>query len=170
MKAPLPIVVFAFGLLFLLDYPVVVQGQEPSTAFNAPITNLWQLDRLMNSNERLVRDVQLEATVCAASDSSIGVVILQDSTNTGFFHFGSGIPQLFPGDKVRIARKKCLLRRQEPGVHLTVQPVVDNNGIHARSTSGGGIGLKGGRHSILVEWFNRENDPSLEVKWHVPGA
>ena len=117
-----------------------------------------------------MRDVQLEATVCAATDTTMGVVILQDATDTELFEFSGGIPELSPGDKIRIDRKRCLLRRRDMGVEASVLPVVDNNGIHARSTSAGGIGLGKGRHELTVEWFNRAHRPSLEVKWQIPGS
>jgi len=118
----------------------------------------------------MVREVRLEATVCGVSDRDMGVVILQDATDTELFQFGSRLPELAPGDRVRINRKNCLLRRRDIGVQISGVPVVDNNGIHGRSTSAGGVGLKKGRHSITVQWFNEQYPPSLEVKWRIPGS
>jgi signal transduction histidine kinase len=145
-------------------------GQVSSPASNLPITNLLQLVQLLNSNERLKLDVQLEATVCAASEPAIGVVILQDSTGTELFEFCGGAPDLVPGDKVKINQKSCLLRRGDMGVQISASPVVGNYGIHAMSTVGGGISLEKGRHSLTLEWFNRMHPPGLEVKWQVPGS
>ena len=144
-----------------------VEGQ---TVANAPVTNLLQMVMLLNSDESVVREVHLEATVCAQSDPTLGVVILQDSTATELFQFSGGLPGLLPGDKVGINRRNCWLRRRDMGVQISAPPTVDNNGIHSKSTARGGIGLEKGRHSITIEWFNRTHPPGLEVKWQPPGS
>jgi signal transduction histidine kinase len=144
-------------------------AQPSFTAGNLPVTNLLQLAQLVTANERLMRDIQLEATVCAASEPAAGVVILQDDTNTELFEFTGGTPQLSAGDRVRISRKNCLLRRREMGVELSIRPVVDNDGLHGKSTTAGGIGLKAGRHPMEIDWFNRADSPILEVRWIIPG-
>jgi signal transduction histidine kinase len=169
LKTHASIAAWVRGLLLALGFLLQVHGQ-PSATSNLPVTNLFQLVTLLNSDEQLVRDVQIEATVCAASAPSIGVVILQDSTDTELFEFTGGTPELSPGDRIRISRRRCLLRRREMGVQVSVLPIVDNNGIHARSTSGGGAWFRKGRHPFTVEWFNREHPPSLEVKWQISGA
>src|SRR6185437_3736919 len=52
-----------------------------SSADDLPaITNLLQLTQSLDANERVIRDVDLEATVVAASGPSVGAVILQDAT------------------------------------------------------------------------------------------
>ena len=164
-----PIRAFLCGLLLVSGWLWKAHGQVPSPALDLPVTNLLQLVQLLNSNERLVRDVQLEGTVCAASDPAIGVVILQDATDTGLIEFRGGQLELLPGDKIRIDRKNCLLRRCEMGVQISARPAVDNDGLHARATTARGIGLKKGRHSFTLEWFNRSYLCSMEIKWQVPG-
>lgn len=164
------IAAFIFGVLWVSGSLWNAAGQVAPPTSNLPITNLLQLVQLLNSNERFTQDVQLEATVCAASDPTMGVVILQDATDTELFEFSGGAPALVPGDKVNIDQKNCLLRRRDMGVQISAAPVVGNYGIHAMSTTGGSINLKKGRHTITVEWFNRMHPPGLEVKWHVPGS
>ncbi len=164
-----PIRAFLCGLLLVSGWSWKAHGQVPSPAPDLPVTNLLQLVQLLNSNERLVRDIQLEGTVCAASDRAFGVVILQDATDTELIEFGGGEPELLPGDKIKIDRKACLLRRREMGAQISVRPVVDNDRLHARSTTGRGFGLKKGRHSFTLEWFNRVEECSLEMKWQPPG-
>jgi len=144
------------------------QGQSSSS--NLPVTNLLQLVQLLKSNERVVRDVQLEATVCAASDSAIGVMILQDATDTELVEFGSGEPEVSAGDRIRLEQKNCLLRRRDMGVQISALPVVDNDGIHAKSTSPGTIALKAGWHPLTIEWFNQLHDCFLQVAWQISNS
>jgi signal transduction histidine kinase len=159
------------GLFLLMSIGLWnAEGQVSSSELDPPITNLLQLVQLLNSNERFTRDVQLEATVCAASNPQMGVVILLDTTDTELFEFSGGTPALLPGDKVKLDQKNCLLRRRDIGVQISVSPTVGNFGIHPMSTVGGSISLKKGRHSIALEWFNRLHPPGLEVRWQLPGS
>jgi signal transduction histidine kinase len=140
------------------------------TSTNLPVTNLLQLVTLLNENEKEVRDVQLEATVCAASDPSIGVVILKDDTGVESIELGAGQPKFLPGEKVRIDQKKCLLRRRDLGAQISAAPIADNNMVHDRAFAFAGLGLRAGRHPITVEWFNQYHDPYLEVRRWPPLA
>src|SRR5215469_12051449 len=79
------IVACVCGLLLVSGFLFNAEGQAPVVATNAPVTNILQIVRLLTSRENVARDVQLEATVCAASDPAIGVVILQDPTDTELF-------------------------------------------------------------------------------------
>lgn len=161
---------FVIGLLLVLGGLWKAGGQVSPPASNLPVTNLLQMVQLLNSSERLTRDVRLEATVCAASDPNMGVAILQDGTDTELFEFSGGAPGLKSGDVVRINQENCLLRRREMGVQISTAPVIDNDGTHPRRTRGGAIRLTKGRHELTVEWFNRLNPSSLEVQWQAPGS
>jgi signal transduction histidine kinase len=134
------------------------------------VTNLLQLTELLNENEKEVRDVQLEATVCAASDPSVGVLILKDGTDTELIELGTGQPKFLPGQKIRIEQKKCLLRRRDLGAQISAAPIVDNNTVHDKTFSFGGLGLKAGRHAITVDWFNQFHTPYLQVRRWPPLA
>ncbi|HEU6448969.1 MAG TPA: ATP-binding protein [Verrucomicrobiae bacterium] len=169
MKTERTIVTVLWAFLLASGCQWNCNGQSAGTS-NLPVTNLLQMVRLINSDERATRDIQIEATVCAASRPAVGVVVLQDSTDTELFEFDGGGPELSPGDKVSIVRKNCLLRRGELGVKISVMPIVNNDGIHAMRTTQSGIGLREGRHSLTVEWFSREHEPGLEVKWVLPGS
>lgn len=146
-------------------------AQGSSIETDPPVTNLLQMIALLNDNERIERDVRLEATVCAASDRSIGVVVLKDATDVELVELGAGQPVLLPGEKIRLEQKKCLLRRRDMGAQISTAPVVDNNMVHDKLFSFSGLGLSAGRHHITVEWFNQYHDPVLEVhRWppHAP--
>lgn len=117
-----------------------------------------------------MRELQLDATVCDVSDPELGVVILQDASDTALVQFTGGLPDLTPGDKIGIHHRYVLVRRRELGVEVSMPAVVNNDGLHGRSTSPGTTRLKKGRHSITVEWFNRNLPPSLEIKWQLQGA
>lgn len=156
--------------VFFVGFSLSGNAQAQLSTLPTTITNLQQVVQVLNSNERVLADVRLEATVCAASDPKIGAAILQDGTDTELFEFGGGLPQLAPGDRIRIDCRRCLLRRREMGAQISILPVVENDGIHARRTTSGGIGLVSGRYPITLEWFNHTHEPSLEVKWHIPGS
>jgi signal transduction histidine kinase len=145
-------------------------AQTSSVSTNVPVTNLLQMVNLLNENEKEVRDVQLEATVCAASDPSIGVLILKDKTDVELVELGAGQAKFLPGQKIRIDQKKCLLRRRDFGAQISAAPIVDNNTVHDKTFSLGGLGLRTGRHAITVEWFNQFHIPYLEVRRWPPLA
>jgi signal transduction histidine kinase len=171
LKTRLSIAVRWFSLLLASGFLAKSYGQAalaPKT--NPTVTNLLQLVELVNADERLVRDVQLEATVCAAGDAATGVVILRDATAAELFEFSGRVPELSAGDVVRINRKNCLLRRRELGVQISTRPILDSDGIHGRRTTVGGLGLKKGRHPLSFEWFSRLNAPVMEIRWQVPGS
>src|SRR5690348_16568655 len=90
-----------FGLLLAVAAVWCVNAQDDLTNSlpdaSAVVTNLFQLTQLLNLQERVVRDVRLEATVCSASDPAIGVLIFQDSTDAELFEFSGGIPKFLPG-------------------------------------------------------------------------
>jgi signal transduction histidine kinase len=154
------------GLLLAMSLLWSARGQTPTF----PVTNLLDLIQLLETNETVVRGIRLEATVCAASDSSIGVIILRDETAAASIEFGRGEPAVVPGDRIRIDQSNCFLRRRNMGIQVTTSPVVNNDGIHARRTTWGDITLKKGQHSFAVEWFCRVHEPGLEVKWRIPGS
>ena len=137
---------------------------------NLPISNLLQIAKLLNADDRIEGSIKWEGTVCAASQPSIGVVILKDETDTELLEFNGGVPELLPGNQVQITCTNCLLRRRKMGVQITPRPVVDNDGIHAHRTTGTGIALKKGRHTVVLEWFNRLHVPDLELTWQLPGS
>jgi len=161
----LPLIVGLHAVIVLKSF-----AQTPSPPADSPVTNLLQLVKLLNENEKEVRDVQLEATVCAASDPSIGVLILKDATDVELVELGADQPKVLPGEKIRIEQKKCLLRRRDLGAQITPAPIVDNNMVHDRAFSFAGLGLRAGRHPITVEWFNQYHDPSLDVRRWPPLA
>jgi len=161
---------FLFAMALVLN--AVGQNSEPSNPANhsATITNLLQLTQSVNREERVIRDVNLEAAVCAASDPTIGVVILQDATGVELVELGCHQQQMFAGGKIRIKGASCFLRRRDLGVEISAAPVVDNDGIHVRKTVGGEINLRKGRHPLQLDWFNQFRDFSLEVTWQTNNA
>ncbi len=170
-----------FAGVFLLGLwlaPGLVVRSAAQTPVSLPVTNLLQLVELLNREERVVRDVSLEATVCSASDPAVGVLVLKDAVNTELVQLGAGLPQLSAGERVRLESKNCLLRRRGLGVQISRAPVVDNDKMHGKLTSFGGLSLNAGRHLLSLEWFNQFQDNFLEVTWQelrasvqiIPGA
>jgi signal transduction histidine kinase len=130
---------------------------------SSTITNLLQLTQSLDRDERVIRDLNLEAVVCAASDSEIGAVVLRDATGVELVELGNHQPQFAPGDKIRIASTHCLLRRRDFGVRISAAPVVDNDGIHLPQDVFGEITLRAGRHPLQLDWFNQLREFSLDV-------
>jgi hypothetical protein len=146
--------VFLFTAALILN--ASAQDTDLSSRANHPttITNLLQLTRSLNHDERVICGVDIEAVVCAASESSMGVAILQDETGVELVELGSRQPQISPGQKIRIKGARCLLRRRDLGVEFSGAPLVDNDGIHGEKTVPGEISLKKGRHPLQLDWFN----------------
>ncbi|HEX3627822.1 MAG TPA: ATP-binding protein [Verrucomicrobiae bacterium] len=141
------------------------------SAHSQAVTNLLQLVEVVTDDERPVRDVQLDATVCAASDPSIGVLVLKDSTDAVLVELGAGQPKIVPGDKIWIQHKNCLLRRRDIGVQISTAPLVDNNFVHDKLTSQGGAYLTAGLKPLTLEWFNQSHPPYLKVSfWPLAGT
>jgi len=159
--------VFRLVLLLLaaVTWSAVAQSSAPPAV--SPVTNLLQLVELLNREERVVRDVRLEATVCSASDPSVGVLVLKDASDTELVQLGAGLPKLSAGERIRIENKNCLLRRREMGVQISPAPVVDNDKIHARLSSYGGLSMSAGRHPVSLEWFSEFRENYLETTWQV---
>ncbi len=166
---------YASVLLFLLAVAgagsVLAQDLAPGPAATAqsPITNLLQLVQIANAETRAVREVKLEGIVCAATDPSMGVIILQDDSDAALLELGNEQPNLSAGDRIRI-EGQCLLRRREMGIKLSTLAVVDNDGVHGAVTNYGEITLTAGRHPVRLEWFNQLREFSLQVAWQPPQA
>ncbi len=116
----------------------------------------------------MFRSVQLEMTVCAASQPAIGVLIVQDDSGVELLELGNFGQEIHPGEIIRIQGNYCLLRKRDMGVQISVTPVVDNDGIHIRRSWSGSVTLKAGQNPIRLEWFNNLREFSLEVSNSVP--
>jgi len=127
------------------------------------ITNLQQLTQILNSTKRAYREVQLEATVCAASRPEVGVLVVRDETGVELLEIGNFGHEILPGERIRIQGGQDFLRKREMGVELTAAPLVENDGMHVRRTWGANTTLKAGLIPLRVDWFNGLRDFSLEV-------
>jgi len=146
--------------------PAVAQSSDSA---NLPvITNLLQLTQSLDADERVIRNVDLEATVIASGDPSVGAVILQDATGLELVEWGQNQPRVSPGEKIRLQGTPCFLRRRDFGVTITAAPVADNDGVHIAKDVSGAITLKAGRHPLQLDWFNQFRDFSLEVTCQTP--
>ncbi len=127
------------------------------------ITNLQQLVGVLDSEPRVVRDIDLKVTVCAASRAEIGVVVAQDATGVELLELGPRPQAILPGDQIEIQEQHCLLRRRDLGVKISAAPLVDNDGIHIQTNRTGEVRLTAGRHPLELDWFNQFRDFVLEV-------
>jgi signal transduction histidine kinase len=136
---------------------------------SAAITNIAQLTHALSSAERLYRSVRLEGVVCAASDPSAGVLVLQDDTGVEFLELGRRAERLVPGERIRVEGEKLLLRQREWGTQISAAPVVDNDGLHPWKALSGQVALKAGRVALECDWFNCLRNFGLRVTYQVSG-
>lgn len=127
------------------------------------ITTLQQLTLLTATNQQLVRAVNLEVTVCAASRPELGVVIVQDESGTELLQIPPPPAPLGPGERIVLQSPASLLRRRESGVQISPPPVVSNDGLHSRVEGTGTVFLPAGKNALRVEWFNFWRQQGLEV-------
>lgn len=141
-----------------------------AVADDSTITNLLQLTRVVNSERRVICDVQLSATVCAVSRPKVGVLVVQDATGTELLELGDFENEILPGDVIQLQQHNAFLRRRGMGVQISAAPVLDNDGIHNRKTGSGDVILKKGRVPVRLEWFNCFYDSGLEVAYLAPNG
>ena len=149
-----PIARLAMALLWALSV---------RSAAGQTITNLDQLTRVVASEHRAHRSLQLEVTVCAASRPKVGVLIVQDKTGVELLAVGNFEREILPGEKILIQGEYDLLRQREMGVELAAAPLVDNDGMHIRRTLVASTALKAGLIPLRLDWFNGLRDFNLEV-------
>ena len=138
-----------------------VGGAETDDGHQETITNLMQLGQSFVAEQRLVRDVRLEVTVCEA-DVETGTIIARDESGVELLELGR-IPDLSPGEQILIKQKNCFLRKREMGVELSANLVVNNDGAHIARTVVGQVTLRAGRVPFELDWFNRLSGFNLEV-------
>jgi len=156
------------GLLILLvlrcgTWEVLGANSSPER-----FTNLQQVVRALNSASRVTGDVQLTVTICAASGTPTGIVVVRDDTAAALLDLGPQPEALAPGEQIIISQTNCLLRRRDFGVQIGGAPVVDNDGSHRMEEAQGEATLVAGRHPLTVEWFNGYKEFGLEVSWAGP--
>lgn len=127
------------------------------------VTNLQQLAQAVGATRRVVCDVRLEATVCAASRAEVGAVIVQDDTGVELLELGDFAPPLQPGDHIQLAGEHCLVRQRETGLEISAAPVVDDDGAHPMKEADGAVTLTAGYHPLRLDWFNSVAAYGLEL-------
>lgn len=147
------------GGLWLLAFPLV----HPTDA--ASLTNLQQLSQMLAARQRGTAAVNLEVTVCAASRPQIGVLIVQDDTGTELLQLGALPRDILPGERIRIHRESCLVRKREMGVEISAAPVLNNDGLHAWAGMTNELELRAGNIPVRVDWFNFWRQFGLDVQW-----
>jgi signal transduction histidine kinase len=138
-----------------------------STVFGQAITNLHQLTVALSAVQRTNLEVNIEATVCAASRPKVGVLIAQDETGTELLQVGDFKKDIPPGEQIRIRCDACWLRKREMGVELSAPLVVDNDGLHSWRTKGGEVTLAAGKIPLRLEWFNYRWSFALDASWAI---
>ena len=154
------------------DLRVTAQPLMPLNAWEPPavLTNLSQLSATFNStNARAYRDFRLDVLVCAASRPKVGVYIVQDSTGVEVLELEAQQENIIPGDEIRIEGRGCLLRRRDFGIEISAAPVVDNDGLHERSTNGE-VTLKSGFIPLRLDWYNCTRFGLLDVSCRMPNG
>lgn len=125
------------------------------------ITNVIQLQRLADLNERFVASIELVGVVWWSSDAE-GRVILQD--DSGVAQLELDLPCQMPrqGDQLRL-QGTSTVEKAAGVIKLATVPVVENDGFHEATEQSGRVYLKTGRHPVRVDWFNRTGKYELEV-------
>jgi len=134
------------------------------------LTNLTQLAHAVSTEDRVCRDVRIEAVVCAASGPGMGVLVVSDSSGVELLELGRRTEGFSPGDRIRIEGTRLRLRRRDLGTQLSAAPVVDNDGLHPWRLSTGEVTLKAGRVPVEVDWFNCRREFGLEVSFQPPNG
>ena len=134
-----------------------------STAGAQAVTNLHQLTQSLNSVQQINRDVDIKATVCAASRPKVGVLIVQDLSGVELLQMGQFGRDIVPGEQIQIRCRSCLLRKREMGVEISAMPVVNNDGLHAETVASGEARLQAGKIPLQLEWFNHWGVFALNV-------
>ncbi len=134
------------------------------------ITNLQQLIRVLHRDAQTTAPVDLEVTVCAASRPSVGVLIARDESAVELLQLPDWGRELRPGERIRIQRAACWLRKREAGVELSALPVVQNDGLHPWMHATGAIHLPAGKIPLRLEWFNYWRNLGLEILWSTANA
>src|SRR6516162_9157887 len=161
-------------LLLALGWKLAASAQGsvslPAPAGPTVITNLWQLSAALSStNTHIYRDLHLDVLVCAASRPQIGVFVVQDPTSFEVLEMDPRKERIVPGDKIRIEGRRCLLRRRDFGIEISAAPVVDNDGLHERTTNGE-VTLKAGMIPLRLDWFNCLRFSILELTCRGPNG
>lgn len=133
------------------------------------VTTLRDLRRAVQSQERALRDVRLEAEVCA-TDPARGLLALRDDTGAEVLALDLGGQTFQPGERLRLIATHGAVVRRRWSLALTTAPVVDNGGVHSVATATGRIHLEVGLHPIRLYYFNVENPAELEVRYAGPGV
>ena len=161
-------------LLLALGWKLEATAQG-SVLFSAPegstvITNLEQLSAALSpANTHIYRDLRLDVLVCAASRPQIGVFVVQDPTSFEVLEMNPRERIILPGDKIRIEGRRCLLRRRDFGIEISAAPVVDNDGLHERTTNSA-VTLKAGLIPMRLDWFNCLRFSILELTCREPNG
>jgi signal transduction histidine kinase len=165
----------ALSLCLLLTWglPERSAAESPSSfptiaSEESTITNLAQLCLALSSEERLYRDLRLEAVVCASGLPGTGVLVVQDATGVELLELGRRAEALAPGQRIRLEGRGLLLRRRELGTQLSAAPVVDNDRLHGWRTVAGEVVLKKGRVPLELDWFNCLKNFNLGVLCQSP--
>lgn len=136
---------------------------EPTT-----ITNLHGLKSAVETQQRALVALDLEAVVCAA-DPATGLLALQDASGVEVCELDLNGRVFFPGERLRIKVAHCELIRRKWCVAVAVAPVVNSGGFDAETERFGQVNLAAGPHLIRLFYFNAKNPAALEVNYGGPG-
>jgi len=147
--------------------PVFGNVVESPLESSLQITNVMQLQRLANSNQRFIASIHVEGVVWWSSDAE-GRVILRD--DSGVAQLELDLPCQMPrqGDRLSL-QGTCTVEKTAGAIGLASVPVVENDGFHVATEQSGRVYLKIGQHPVRVDWFNRTGPYELEVFYEGPG-
>ncbi len=155
--------------MFIFGATTFGNTAEGESVFQLPvqISNVVELCRLADSNQRFVASIHMEGVVWWSSDAE-GSVILQDDTGAAQLELELSCQMPRQGKRLSL-QGACTVEKTTDAIKLAGVPVVENDGFHVATEQSGRVYLKAGRYPVRVDWFNRTGQYELEVFYEGPG-
>ncbi len=148
-----------------------VAGVVIAASAEAPpeiLTSIAQLQAAVSTNGQSIESFGIEGLVCAIL-ARRHMIVLQDASATALVELPRDETAPETGRRVAIAGDNCLIERNQFGIRLGPDPVVDNDGGDPAVAATGRVFLRAGLQPIRLEWFNAAGPLDLRVDYKGPG-
>jgi len=134
----------------------------------ATITNVAQLQKLANGEQRWDCSLALTGTVCAAN-AARGVLAFADDTGAEILWMNFSGQKLKAGQRVALAGTNCEIIRRRTGLAVRCAALINHDGVHGLVEKSATVVLEAGSHPIRLEWFKQYGDGALSLEFSGPG-
>lgn len=139
---------------------------QPSSA--GIVTDIAALAQIEAGSSEVASVIDLEGTVWWVNRAQQRLV-LQDQTGAALLEVACRYQDLQAPQRIRL-RGVGTVARQGSAYRLgAIQPVVDNDGVHAALWKSGSVYLRPGLQPIRLDWFNGLERAFLAVEYEGPG-